>query len=151
MQLVHKWFWGVLLTALTLSGSAASKTDVKLVMDSETARPGDTVMAGLVMKMPSSWHTYWRNSGDSGGPTEIAWQLPEGITAGAIQWPAPEKLVMAGLATDVFPATRGVVISFTIFEKGGEGGGGVRGEKAWVEWKARMWAAGCGENKGAGP
>ena len=47
--------------------------------------------AGLEMDMPSPWHTYWRNGGDAGEATEIKWTLPEGVTAGDIQWPLPEK------------------------------------------------------------
>src|SRR5258706_15479344 len=78
----------ILGAALLLSASArAAKTEARLLLDSTVALPGDTVLAGLQMRMPSGWHTYWRNSGDSGGPTEIEWQLPPGITAGAIQWP----------------------------------------------------------------
>ncbi len=59
-------------------------------------------MAGLVLKMPPGWHTYWQNSGDSGVPTKIDWQLPEGITAAKIQWPTPEKFTTEGLSTYVY-------------------------------------------------
>ena len=38
------------------------------------------------------WHVYWQNPGDSGGPPTIAWHLPRGVTAGDIQWPAPERI-----------------------------------------------------------
>ena len=37
------------------------------------------------------WHTYWRNGGDAGEATEIKWTLPEGVTAGEINWPLPDK------------------------------------------------------------
>jgi len=40
--------------------------------------------------MDEHWHTYWKNPGDSGLPTKIRWTLPEGWTAGPIQWPHPE-------------------------------------------------------------
>ena len=96
MRVLAKWLW--FLSALFLTTVAqAAKTQVQLILDSEVARPGDTVMAGLKMKMPSGMHTYWRYSGDSGGPTKIEWQLPPGITAGAIQWPVPEKYVASEL------------------------------------------------------
>ena len=42
--------------------------------------------------MADGWHTYWRNPGDSGLPTTIAWKLPDGVGVGAIQWPAPHAL-----------------------------------------------------------
>src|SRR5205814_8716911 len=38
-----------------------------------------------------------RYAGDSGDRTKIEWKLPAGVTAGEIQWPAPEKLTEAAL------------------------------------------------------
>jgi thiol:disulfide interchange protein DsbD len=78
---------------LALSASGAAKTQMRLVLSAETAQPGETIWAALELKMPSKWHTYWRNGGDSGIPTSITWALPDGIKAGEIQWPLPEKLV----------------------------------------------------------
>jgi thiol:disulfide interchange protein DsbD len=65
----------------------------RLHLSHETAKPGDTVMAGIELKMNAGWHTYWRNPGDSGEPTKIYWALTNGITAGEIQWPVPEKFI----------------------------------------------------------
>ena len=71
-------------------------TKARLVLSHETARPGDTVVAGVELTMDKDWHTYWFNGGESGLPTEIFWNLPAGITAGATQWPVPEKYVSEG-------------------------------------------------------
>ena len=84
------------------TGQAATTTQVRLLLASEMARPGDTVMAGVQLKMAPHWHTYWRNGGDSGGPTKVEWTLPAGVTAGEIQWPVPEKLVAASTTTYVY-------------------------------------------------
>src|SRR5256885_17217339 len=81
---------------------AAGRTQARLILSAETARPGETVMAGVLLKMPPGWHTYWKNPGDSGAPTKIDWQLPDGIKAGEIQWPVPEKLTVEGLTTYVY-------------------------------------------------
>ena len=70
---------------------ARKHTRARLVLSHETARPGDTVLAGVELTMDAGWHTYWQNGGDSGQPTEIHWALPAGISAGEIQWPVPEK------------------------------------------------------------
>ena len=43
------------------------------------------------MTMDEGWHTYWRNSGDSGLPTHIQWYLPKGFGAGDIQWSYPKR------------------------------------------------------------
>jgi thiol:disulfide interchange protein DsbD len=80
----------------------AAHTQARLVLAAETARPGDTVLAGVQLQMDPRWHTYWRNSGASGMPTKIEWQLPAGVTAGAVQWPAPEKLPDEDLTTYIY-------------------------------------------------
>ncbi len=71
---------------------AAHHTQVKLLLSADTAKTGDTILAGVDLKMESGWHTYWKNPGAAGQATEIKWQLPPGVTAGEIQWPLPEKL-----------------------------------------------------------
>lgn len=76
-------------------------TTVDLLLPVESARPGDTVMAAVRLRSEPKWHTYWKNSGESGSPTEIKWELPPGITAGEIRWPAPERLEAEGLTTFV--------------------------------------------------
>ena len=69
-------------------------TRARLVLSHESAKPGDTVLAGVELTMDAGWHTYWQNGGDSGLATELFWNLPAGLTAGEIQWPVPEKLVV---------------------------------------------------------
>ncbi|HTV42572.1 MAG TPA: protein-disulfide reductase DsbD domain-containing protein, partial [Candidatus Sulfotelmatobacter sp.] len=77
----------------------AAHTQASLVLSDDAAKPGDTVWAGVCLKMEPGWHTYWKNSGDAGMPTTIAWKLPSGVTAGDIQWPLPEKLPPAEVTT----------------------------------------------------
>ncbi len=77
------------LAALT---AHAAHTQAQLILSADIARPGDTIWAGVDLKMDPGWHTYWKNPGESGMATKIQWQLPPGITAGEIQWPLPEKL-----------------------------------------------------------
>jgi thiol:disulfide interchange protein len=80
----------------------AAHTEVRLVLAQEQARPGDTVLAGLHLRMDAGWHIYWRNPGNSGIPTQAEWSLPKGVTAGPIQWPAPEKLQEQDLTTFIY-------------------------------------------------
>ncbi len=89
---------------LGLAGFSASAahTQARLVLAAEAARPGDTVLAGVQLRMDPRWHTYWRNPGASGMATTIEWQLPAGVTAGTIQWPVPEKLPDDELTTYIY-------------------------------------------------
>jgi thiol:disulfide interchange protein len=88
-------------TALSSFGvsPAAHHTQAKLILSADTAKPGDTILAGVDLKMEPGWHTYWKNPGAAGMATEIKWQLPPGVTAGEIQWPLPKKLPPAEVTT----------------------------------------------------
>ncbi|HEX7576463.1 MAG TPA: protein-disulfide reductase DsbD domain-containing protein, partial [Verrucomicrobiae bacterium] len=80
-----------LLPSLGGLSLTAHHTQAKLILSADTSRPGDTIWAGVDMKMDTAWHTYWKNPGAAGLATKIEWQLPPGVTAGEIQWPLPEK------------------------------------------------------------
>jgi len=59
--------------------------------------PGAPLWVGLQLTHQPHWHTYWKNPGDSGLPTELAWSLPAGVNAGDIAWPAPRKIPIGSL------------------------------------------------------
>ncbi|MGQ0677814.1 MAG: protein-disulfide reductase DsbD domain-containing protein [Rhodospirillales bacterium] len=74
-------------------GASANLDDLvraRLVAENATVKPGETAWVALHLTMKRGWHTYWRNPGDSGQKTEVAWTLPKGFTAGAIHWPVPQ-------------------------------------------------------------
>jgi len=60
--------------------------------------PGADVWVGLQITHQPEWHTYWKNAGDSGLPTELTWKLPPGMVAGDIAWPVPKKIPIGSLA-----------------------------------------------------
>jgi thiol:disulfide interchange protein DsbD len=65
---------------------------VDLIASDAVATPGSTLWIGLRFQLDEGWHIYWRNPGDSGNPPVLRWQLPEGVRAGEIVWPAPERI-----------------------------------------------------------
>jgi thiol:disulfide interchange protein len=67
--------------------------------------PGKKVMVGLQITHKPEWHTYWKNSGDSGQPTDLQWTLPAGVTAGEVQWPTPKKIRIGSLANYGYEGT----------------------------------------------
>jgi thiol:disulfide interchange protein len=81
------------------AGPAAEPHPVtaRLVPELPAIAPGATLWVDLHLDIAPGWHTYWRNPGDSGLPTEIAWTLPAGFNAGDIVWPVPERFVVEGL------------------------------------------------------
>lgn len=94
-----------LLTLLLLlcSGVAWAQGGGKSVVVTERTRaellahapdgvePGKPVWVGLQLAHQPEWHSYWKNSGDSGLPTRLEWDLPAGVSAGEIAWPVPRK------------------------------------------------------------
>ncbi len=62
-----------------------------LIAQDSWAVPGSTVYVAVTQKIDKGWHTYWRNSGDSGEATSIDWTLPTGWTAGDIVWATPHR------------------------------------------------------------
>ena len=64
----------------------------ELVSDQTALVPGTTTTVALRLAIDPGWHTYWRNPGESGLATTLAWHLPPGYAAGDIAWPAPHAL-----------------------------------------------------------
>ena len=72
---------------------------LSLIKDHSSFIPGTSINVGLKIEMDEGWHTYWKNPGDSGGPIEISWDLPDGFSASDIQWPTPERIPYPPLMT----------------------------------------------------
>ena len=64
----------------------------ELVSEQTALVPGRTSAVALRLAIDHGWHTYWRNPGESGLPTTLAWRLPAGYSASDIAWPAPRAL-----------------------------------------------------------
>lgn len=75
---------------------------VQLVSEQDALQPGTTQSLGLLLEHTEHWHTYWQNAGDSGIPTVLEWTLPAGLSAGDIQWPAPQRFELAGIVNHGF-------------------------------------------------
>jgi thiol:disulfide interchange protein/DsbC/DsbD-like thiol-disulfide interchange protein len=100
---------GAIAAASLLGGEVANAVSVKtehveaeLVPQTDGAAPGSTFYVALHQKITPGWHTYWRNPGDAGQATSIAWTLPASFSAGDIVWPAPERFMAGPLMNYVF-------------------------------------------------
>ena len=72
------------------------------------------VWVGLQLTHQPHWHTYWKNSGDSGLPTSLEWTLPPGVIAGDIAWPIPKKIPIGNLANYGYEGTVLLPVPLTI-------------------------------------
>lgn len=110
MSYLRRQFLGLLVGMLIASGVMAQGAMVSPAVQSPFSRvellvhapngvaPGEPVWLGLQITHAPEWHTYWRNPGDSGLPTELEWQLPSSVVPGAPQWPTPRKFPLGDLA-----------------------------------------------------
>lgn len=104
--------WSVASTLWAQTASVqimdGSHLQADLVPEMTAAVPGTTLWMALRLDHQEHWHTYWINPGDAGVPTKILWNLPAGVTAGAMIWPIPERfdlpadLVDFGYTGEVF-------------------------------------------------
>lgn len=110
-------------------------TQVKLLLAAEEAKPGDTVLAGVDLKMEPGWHTYWQNPGDAGTATKIDWTLPAGVSAGAIEWPLPEKLPPAEVTTYGYEDETVLIVPLTVAASASAGTLNISAKVSWLECK----------------
>ncbi len=102
MRALKFWLIGLMLAspaAFASSGSTVATANVKarLVSEVQSFSPGQVFWVALELDIKDGWHTYWRNPGDSGEATKLAWQLPPGFTAGDIVWTTPHRFDIAPL------------------------------------------------------
>jgi len=81
-----------------------ANTEVQLVAEDLTVRPGETAVLGVRFKAAPHWHLYWQNPGEPGLPPTLgAWQLPEGMEApDGFLWPAPKQFLFQDLTNYVY-------------------------------------------------
>lgn len=70
------------------------------ICDHESASVGEGVLLGVLFQIEPGWHLYWNGRNDSGFAPRLRLRLPSGWTAGAWQWPGPERLEQPGGLVD---------------------------------------------------
>ena len=88
---------------LTLAGGVAMAGPVttphvttELAAQTAGAAPGSTLYVAVILTAEKGWHTYWRNPGDAGEATKIAWTLPPGWRAGGDRLACARAVPCAG-------------------------------------------------------
>jgi thiol:disulfide interchange protein/DsbC/DsbD-like thiol-disulfide interchange protein len=121
-------FRGLLLLVLMLLGGAAfaqpagRHMDVRLVPETGAVAPGSALILAFVMRPQPGWHGYWLNPGDAGDTPRVTWRLPDGWRAGALQFPVPGRLTVAGLMNYVFDSDYALLARVTVPDSAEPGG-----------------------------
>jgi len=101
----------IFATACTIAsaGVRSGQAEADWLATSKTYTAGKPVHTGIRLVMDEHWHTYWANPGEAGMKISLKWELPEGWTAGEVQYPLPKRFMTGELAgfgyegTVVFP------------------------------------------------
>lgn len=75
--------------------------DARLVIESASPAPDAPLTIGVVVNTEPDWHIYWSNPGSSGYAPAFEWILDGGITVGKVRHPVPQKLTVAGIASNI--------------------------------------------------
>lgn len=62
----------------------------KLVSNIESVNPGNSFKLGVLFEIDPGWHIYWKYPGETGLPTKIKFNIPEGYQAEELIWPIPK-------------------------------------------------------------
>ncbi|WP_158916047.1 protein-disulfide reductase DsbD [Caulobacter sp. S45] len=100
------WAAGLLVAGAASAAPAVvvrtPHVQAELIPETTAAAPGGVLYVALRQKIAAGWHTYWRNPGDAGQATTIAWTLPTKWHAGDIVWPAPEQFLNGPIMAYVY-------------------------------------------------
>jgi DsbC/DsbD-like thiol-disulfide interchange protein len=113
---IAAWSWTLVMMLLAATAPAQTPAGTELVKasiiaDTTAIEPGKRFNVGVLLKIIPNWHVYWSNAGDAGIPTTVNLKLPDGFTAGPLQYPTPRRfeqtggIIMFGYADEVLLVT----------------------------------------------
>jgi len=76
-----------------------ARSAVRLVAGTAAGASGDTLRAGVEIRLAAGWKTYWRYPGDSGVPPVFDFSKSDNVESVAVMWPAPHRFTDDGGAS----------------------------------------------------
>ncbi|HWH21962.1 MAG TPA: protein-disulfide reductase DsbD domain-containing protein, partial [Allosphingosinicella sp.] len=112
------WTLSLLSAAPAALAQAPEPKHIATQLMAETDRPaaGSTISLAIHMTPEPGWHGYWKNPGDSGIEPSVEWTLPKGATAGPLEYPVPERLVVGGLMNYVYEGPYALLLKLKVPE-----------------------------------
>ena len=93
---------------------------------------GGAFRVAMRLDVPEGWGIDWFNPGTTGLATTLAWRTPPAVSAGAIQWPFPERLETEGEVMHVMRGTVYLVTPFRVANTARRGSADLRAELTWL-------------------
>ncbi|MGE4607666.1 MAG: thioredoxin family protein [Myxococcota bacterium] len=94
------------------------RVEARLLIDAFVVDGREKLRVGVFFEMDRGWHIYWRNSGETGFPTELNW-IVEGAEIGETRWPAPHVFEEAGDTLTTFGYTGTVLLQSDLAVRAG--------------------------------
>lgn len=125
-SLVGQRLWIVIVAAIALllaigvqtpaQAQQVSGKNIAVTLEpvANKATAGGSIPIAIVMKPKPGWHGYWKNPGDAGAEATIEWTLPPGVTIGALRYPVPERLIIAGIMNYVYEHDYALLADLTL-------------------------------------
>src|SRR5690242_11593907 len=123
-------FFILLALLLVPALSHARGMEPQLVAEGPAPQGGEVDLA-IHMRPAPGWHGYWLNPGDAGLPMDVKWQLPPGYSVGALRYPVPTRLTVAGLMNYVYERDYAVLVRLKV-PAGARGTIPVRADAHWL-------------------
>ncbi|OED38984.1 hypothetical protein AB834_00450 [PVC group bacterium (ex Bugula neritina AB1)] len=77
----------------------AQNVQAEMISSHIQASPGETVTVAIGLKMDEGWHTYAKDPGEAGAPSEIIWTLPANTEVSDIEWPPAITFDTSGIVS----------------------------------------------------
>lgn len=110
------WFSAVSLWAAESEIIDTGRVNAQIVSSHDIVAPGQTFHIALRTQLDEGWHTYWRNSGDSGEPVQITWAVPDTLSYGEIIWPLPNTIATGPIINYGFEGLPYFPVEFKVSE-----------------------------------
>lgn len=114
--------------ALESAPVTSKRVTATLVSETDAIQPNVPFRVGLRLKMAEGWHTYWKNPGDAGVPTELTIDGASG-PASPIEWPMPRRISEGSIMTYAY--TGEVLLPVTV--KSADGA--IKAHASWLVCK----------------
>ena len=77
---------------LSAQQDGTPRSEVRLVSDVASIRPGQPFTVGIHVTLDEGWRTPWKNAGDVGNGLIATWKLPSGFAVDSFAYPIPERI-----------------------------------------------------------
>ena len=105
---------GVWQPAIAQSESVKGRNVDTRIISNWADRQDNTFLVAILFEINDGWHTYWKNPGTTGMPTQVDWSLPEGMQIKNVYQSIPHVYNNEGLVDYIHENSALVVASVEV-------------------------------------